>query len=143
MTDTDPIDPGFSGQMSTANLTVNALTDTPPPSSGNIIIRGIITSGVSGLRATDIQIEGTNANCNRLPDGYICEMSSGATDATIKVLGYKKQNTILAACSATLPRVSNGTDANGRGFAYFRLSASPALDTTISHDISIRQDTCS
>lgn len=143
LTDTDPIDPGFSGQMSTANLTVNALTDTPPPPSGNIIIRGIITSGVSGLRATDIQIEGTNANCNRLPDGYICEISSNATDATIKIFDYKKQNSILAACSATLSQLSSGTDANGRGFTYFTLSTSPALDTTISHDISIQRDACS
>jgi hypothetical protein len=142
LTDTDPIDPGFSTQVRSASLTVSALSGDPEPIPGNVIIRGTISSGVPGMRATDIQIEGDQANCNRLPDGYICELSSSASDVTLKVFNYKKVNTILAACSTTLSQLSSGTDANGRGFAYFNLSPSPALDTAIFHDISIQADGC-
>lgn len=105
-------------------------------------VAGLITSGVPGLRATDIRIEGDNANCNRTPDGFICEFSAAQTGITLKVFNYKKQNLILAACSGTLPSLSSGTDANGRGFTYFDLSPSPALDPAISHDISIQADDC-
>lgn len=142
LTDTDPIEPAFTTRIRAANLTVQALTATPPPVAGNVVIRGFITSGVSGLKATDIQVDADGANCNRLPDGYVCEFSSVATDVSIKVFNYKKQNVTLAACSNTLFRLSNGTDANGRGFAFFNLSPSPALDDNISHDISIRESSC-
>jgi hypothetical protein len=104
LTDTDPIDPGFSSQLSSASLIVHALTSDAPPAPGNVIIRGKITSGATALKATDIQIEGDQANC--------------------------------------IVQTSSGLDANGRGFAYFSLSPSPALDTTVSHDISIREDGC-
>ena len=142
LTDTDPIDPGFSTQIRAATLAVDALTGNPPPVAGNIIIRGIITSGVPGLRATDIQIEGDGANCNRSPDGYACEFSDSAPDVTLKIFNYKKVNTILAACSANLSTLSSGTDANGRGFTYFSLTSSPALDPAISYDISIQANGC-
>ena len=99
-------------------------------------------SGVPGLRATDIEIESNQAYCNRSPDGYVCEFSSASSDITLKVFNYKKQNVILSACSSTLSTVSSGTDANGRGFTYFNLSPSPALDTTISHDISLQANGC-
>ena len=142
LTDTDPIDPGFSSYIRTANLAVDALTSNPPPVAGNILIRGIITSGVPGLRATDVQIEGSDANCNRSPDGYACEFSDSATDVTLKVYNYKKVNTILAACSANLSTLSSGTDANGRGFTYFNLSTSPTLDPAVAYDISIQTGGC-
>lgn len=142
LTDTDPIDPGFATQVRSASLNVQALTGTPPPLPGNIILRGLISSGVNGLKATDVQVEGDNANCNRLPNGYICEFSSTSTDVTLKVFNYKKQNTILAACSATLSQLSSGTDTNGRGFAYFNLSSEPLPDIDVSHDIWIQQDGC-
>ncbi len=141
LTDTDPVDPAFSSQLRSATLRVNALTADPPPVEGNIIIRGFITSGVPGLRATDIEIQGSNANCNRLPDGYACEFSSSASDITLKIYNYKKQNTVLAACSATLSQLSSGTDANGRGFSYFSLSG--ALDSSVEHNIVIQADGCS
>jgi hypothetical protein len=142
LTDTDPIDPGFSSWLGTAQLSVSALTSDPPPSTGNTIIRGLIMSGVAGLKATDIEIESSQAYCNRSPDGYVCEFSSSSTDITLKVFNYKKQNAILAACSPTLSAISSGTDANGRGFTYFNLSPSPALDPTASHDISIQTGGC-
>jgi Tfp pilus assembly protein PilV len=143
LTDTDPIDPGFSSQVRSASLAVHALTSDAPPAPGNVIIRGTIISGVTALKATDIEIEGGDANCNRLPDGYVCELSASATDITLKVFNYKKTGLILAACSATLTRTSSGTDSDGRGFAYFNLSPSPALDTAISHDVSIQANGCS
>jgi len=142
LTDTDPVDPGFATRIRNATLMVDALTSNPPPAVGRIIIKGIITSGVPGLRATDIQIEGDNANCNRSPDGYACEFPDDATEVALKVFNYKKQNTILAACSLTLSTLSSGTDENGRGFTYFNLSPSPALDPTASHDVSIQQGGC-
>jgi Tfp pilus assembly protein PilV len=140
LTDTDPIDPGFSSQIRSATLVVEALTGNPPPVPGNMIVNGVITSGVPGLRATDIQIEGSNANCNRTPDGYICEFLSTEPDVTLKIYNYKKQNTILAACSATLTSLSSGVDANGRGFTYFGLTAS--LDPDTGHNVSIQADGC-
>ena len=140
LTDTDPVDPGFSAQLRSASLVVDALTGNPPPVPGNVIISGGITSGVPGLRATDIQIVGTNANCNRLPDGYACEFSSSVSDVTLKIYNYKKQSLVLAACSATLSAVSSGTDATGRGFTYFSLTAS--LDSSIAHNISIQEGSC-
>jgi len=142
LTDTDPVDPDFASELRSASLDVAALNGNPPPTPGNVIVAGFITSGVAGLRATDIQIQGDNANCNRTPDGFICEFSSSQTGITLKVYDYKKQNLILAACSSTLTSLSSGTDANGRGFTYFDLSPSPALDPAISHDISIQADGC-
>ena len=142
LTDTDPIDPGFAAWIGTAKLMVNALTSEPPPSVGNMIVSGLITSGVSGLKATDIEIESDGAYCNRSPDGYVCEFPSSSTNITLKVFNYRKQNSILAACSSTLVSISSGTDANGRGFTYFSLSASPVLDTSISHDVSIQDGGC-
>jgi len=61
---------------------------------------------------------------------------------TLKVFNYKKVNTILAACSANLSALSSGTDANGRGFTYFNLSTSPALDPAVAYDISIQANGC-
>jgi prepilin-type N-terminal cleavage/methylation domain-containing protein len=142
LTDTDPIDPNFNSWIGTAQLTVNALSSDPPPSPGNVVIRGVITSGVTGLRATDIEIEGNQAYCNRTPNGFACEFLSTSTDVTLKVYNYKKQGETLAACSSTLTTLSSGTDANGRGFTYFSLSPSPALDSAVSHDISIQADSC-
>jgi len=142
LTDTDPVDPGFSAWLGTAQLVVNTLTGEPPPTPGNTIVKGVIMSGVPGLRATDIEIESSQAYCNRSPDGYVCEFSSASSDVTLKVFNYKKQNVILAACSPTLSSIASGTDANGRGFTYFNLSPSPALDTTISHDVSLQANGC-
>ena len=142
LTDTDPIDPNFNSWIGTAQLTVNALSSDPPPSPGNVVIRGVITSGVTGLRATDIEIEGSQAYCNRTPNGFACEFLSTSTDVTLKVYNYKKQGETLAACSSTLTTLSSGTDANGRGFTYFSLSPSPALDSAVSHDISIQSGGC-
>ena len=143
LTDTDPIDPGFSSQISKASLTVHALTSDAPPAPGHVIIKGLITSGVTALKAADIQVEGGKAECNRLPDGYACELLPSEIDVTLKVFNYKKVGATLAACSATLTETKNGTDADGSGFAYFSLSPSPALDTTISHNISIQAGGCS
>ena len=143
LTDTDPVDPGFASHIRAASLTVTALTETPPLPVGSVVIAGNISSGVPGLRGTDILVEGVEANCNRLPEGFICEFDSTSTEAAIKVYNYKKQNLVLAACSITLTQTSSGTDANGRGFAYFNLSTSPPLDDTIRHDVWIQQGSCS
>ena len=140
LTDTDPIDPGFAGELRSANLVVSALNELPPPPPGSIIIRGLISSGVTGLKATDIRVEGDQASCNRLPDGYICEFSDAAEGVTLKVFDYKKQTLSLAACSPTLTKLFGGVDADGRGFAFFDLS--PALDGAASHDISIQEGAC-
>ena len=142
-TDTDPVDPNFASQLTSAQLAVESVSGTPPPPPGSIVIAGLITSGVNGLKATDVQVEGTNANCNRTPDGYSCQVSTAATNARLKVFGYKKANLVLAACSATLSPTSSGTDANGRGFTVFDLSPSPPLDPAVSHDVSIQQGGCS
>ena len=142
LTDTDPIDPGFQAGLRSADLVVSALNTLPPPAPGSRIIHGVIRSGVPGLKATDVQVLGDQANCNRLPDGYICEFAEAAEDVTLKVFGYKKQTLSLAACSTTLTKLSGGVDADGRGFAFFNLSPTPALDDAVSHDISIRENTC-
>jgi type II secretory pathway pseudopilin PulG len=142
LTDTDPIDPGFPVGLRSADLLVSALNALPPPAPGSHIIRGVISSGVPGLKATDIQVLGEQASCNRLPDGYICEFSATAEDVALKVFGYKKQTLALAACSATLTKLFGGVDADGRGFAFFNLSPSPALDGAVSHDISIQENSC-
>jgi hypothetical protein len=142
LTDTDPIDPGFASELRSADIIVTALNETPPPSFGNSIVRGVIRSGVPGLKATDIRVEGTQASCNRLPDGYICEFSDAAEDVTLKVYNYKKQTLPLAACSPTMTKLSGGVDADGRGFAYFNLSPVPPLDGAVSHDVSIQEGSC-
>lgn len=142
LTDTDPIDPRFAEEVSSASLVVSALNGLPAPPPGTKIIRGVISSGVPGLRATDIQVLGDQASCNRLPDGYICEFSGATEHVTLKVFNYKKQTLALAACSTTLTKLFGGVDADGRGFAFFNLSPVPALDVTVSHDIYVRQDSC-
>lgn len=142
-TDTDPIDPNFSSQLASAQLTVQSVTGTPPPPPGTMVIGGLITTGVNGLKATDVQVVGTNANCNRSPNGYSCQFGALATGVELKVFGYKKQGLTLSACSSTLSRTSSGTDANGRGFAFFLLSPTPALDPAVSHNIWIQEGSCS
>lgn len=143
LTDTDPVTPSFVAELRNASLEVEALSGTPPPPPGSVVINGLISSGVPGVRASDIQIEGTNAYCNRVPEGFACEFDPAASPVTLKVYGYKKQNTVLAACSLTLTKTSNGVDANGRGFAIFDLVPAPPLDPAVSHDVWIQADGCS
>jgi prepilin-type N-terminal cleavage/methylation domain-containing protein len=138
LTDTDPIDLNFLANTSSAELQVIINTDNPPAPDG-VVVTGVITSGVPGLQAAQVDIEATDATCERTPVGFSCLVPTGGSP-TLKVSNYRKPNVNTIACSyeATLPSTSRSTDANNP-FTIFSLQT--ALDT-IEYQISIEQNSC-
>ena len=137
ITDTDPID--NSTEITDAEIKVIINNDNPPPPSGTLVTV-TITSGVNGVQASSVEIEPSNATCDRTVEGFICLVPNG-TGATIKLSNYDKQNDKdIVACSyeVTLPG-TGGTDTASRPFTIFNLDA--ALDTFI-YQISIENVSC-
>jgi prepilin-type N-terminal cleavage/methylation domain-containing protein len=142
LTGTDPIDPLYGAQVESYDIFALAVDYATPPALSGIIISGAITSSVPGVRASDVEIEATGAQCDRTPTGYECNLEVGANNPRIRFFNYFRMNTILEACSEVL-RVhgtehnSSGTSASDNWTRFWFPRA-----TTANADIVIRQDTC-
>jgi prepilin-type N-terminal cleavage/methylation domain-containing protein len=140
LTGTDPIDTRYSDDLENKNLYVLAdAGNTPPPLSG-VTVAGNITSSVGGLKAADVEISASNAQCDRTNLGFECVIESGASNPRLTVSNYFKRGKVLLACSDVL--TINGTDHSGdtpaSNWTRFNL---PSTGTLIAH-IVIREDSC-
>jgi len=115
LTGTDPIDPNYSSELTSYNLYAFAGEYVEPPVAG-FYVSGSITSGVNGVRASEAEIEGINAECNRTNTGYHCFVEEGTNNALIKVYNYDQGNKVLVACSSLLsPQGQEHVQQNGQG----------------------------
>lgn len=142
LTGTDPIDPRYESQIRRYDLYALAVDFATPPTLSGVVIKGNITSSVPGVKAADVEIEGTGAQCDRTVTGYECALESGANNPRIRVFNYFKMNSVLVACSSVL-RVhgtehdSSTTSSAGNWTRFWFPST-----TTIGADIVIRADSC-
>jgi type IV pilus modification protein PilV len=139
LTGTDPIDTRYASELEDKNLYVLAdAGSTPPPLSG-VVVAGNISSSVPGVKAADVEIEASNAQCDRTNLGYECVIESGATNPRLTVSNYFKFGRVLLACSDVM--TINGTEHSGDtpalNWTRFNL---PSAATT-AH-IVIREDNC-
>jgi hypothetical protein len=100
LTATDPIDPRYASDVEDVNLYVLAVDYSTPPST-SATVSGSIVSAVPGLKAADVEIEATDALCDRTLTGYECDIQTFANSPVLTILNYNKPNTYLVACSDT------------------------------------------
>lgn len=111
LTGTDPIDTRYLSEEDKYNMYALAVDySTPPPLSG-LIVSGSITSSVAGVKAADVEIFASDAQCDRTNTGYECVIEVGANNPRLTVNNYFKRNKILVACSENLD--INGTEHSG------------------------------
>jgi type IV pilus modification protein PilV len=141
LTGTDPIDPWYKFDEESYDLYALAVDFTEPPELSDTEISGLISSAVPGVKAADVEIEATGAQCDRTNTGFECFLELGAPNPRLKVSRYYKANKVLVACSVELTPLGteHGTgtspDAN---WTRFRL---PGTTTTTAH-IVIRESNC-
>jgi hypothetical protein len=141
LTATDPIDPWYAAEVDEYDLyALSEDLSSPPPLSG-IIVSGDILSSVGGVKAADVEIVATGAQCDRTLTGFECVIESGANNPRITVSNYFKRNKVLLACSEVLE--PNGTE-HGSGDSieqnWTRFNLPPG--TTPDATIIIKQDSC-
>jgi len=141
LTGTDPIDPWFSYDEADYSLYALAVDiSSPPPLSGDLI-SGSITSSVGGVKAADVEIVATGAQCDRTNMGFECAIEAEAVNPRLTVSNYFKRNRTLVACSEVL--TANGTEHSGstpsNNWTRFNL---PVGSTVTNANIVIRQDSC-
>jgi prepilin-type N-terminal cleavage/methylation domain-containing protein len=138
LTGTDPIDPRYGSNEATYNLYAFSVDyDTPPVLSG-VVVKGTITSSVAGVKAADIEIEATGAQCDRTNTGFECVLVAGATTPRLKIFNYYKPNTVLVGCSVNGNLSIHGSEIGANGWTRFNLPLTETLDA----DIVIRSDNC-
>ena len=100
-TDTDPIDPLYSSNLSSTTINVISSDTVPHPPPGTNLVEGTIASAVGGVQASKVEITPTDATCNRTSTGYKCWLTG--PNPTLKFTGYFKKNINLYACHVTSP----------------------------------------
>jgi type IV pilus modification protein PilV len=131
LTGTDPIDPWYAYEEKFYSMYVDVDVDSPPPELSGIIISGSISSAVPGVKASDVEIEGTGAQCDRTNMGYECNLEVGASNPRIKIYNYFRNLQVLIGCSDVL-RVhgtehSSSTSSSADNWTRFWL---PKVDTS-------------
>ena len=66
------------------------------------MISGSITSAVSGLKAADVEILATGAQCDRTSTGFECVLEVDPFKPNLKVYNYDKAGKYIFACSNEL-----------------------------------------
>lgn len=110
LTATDAIDPYFATDLREYDLFATANLASPPPTTG-YIVKGQITSGVNGLKASDAEISVNVGQCDRTTVGFECTIPFGVANPRITVSKYYKKNRDLFACSSVM--TINGTNHSG------------------------------
>lgn len=82
LTGSDPIDPAYSSALREYRLHALAVVAATPPVTTGFLVKGTITSQIPGVKASDVVISASNAQCNRTLTGYECIVSgtSGRTE---------------------------------------------------------------
>lgn len=140
LTGTDPVDPWYNSDEESYNLYALAIDYSSPPPLSGIIVSGDIQSSVGGVKATDVEIEATGAQCDRTNTGFECVIEIGAANPRLTVSNYGKANMTLFACSAQLEiHGQEHIATNGTGnWTRFNLPA----ETIITVDIVIKENSC-
>jgi hypothetical protein len=136
MTGTDPINPFYANELRSYNLYVDANSGDTPPAVGDLV-SGTITSAVNGVKASDVEILATEAQCDRTSTGFECFIETGASGPRLTVSNYGKQNKVLIACSNVL--VTEVYVTGSTAWTRFLLPQA----TTPNADIVIRENSCS
>jgi prepilin-type N-terminal cleavage/methylation domain-containing protein len=137
LTATDPIDPFYSYSLEDYNLYVLAISESAPPGLDDILISGTITSAVAGVRASDVEISASEAQCDRTNTGYECLIEIGANNPKLTAFNYDKPNQDLVACSAVLD--IHGQEVSTNSWTRFNLPEVARTDA----NIVIMADSCS
>ncbi|MDT8319688.1 MAG: prepilin-type N-terminal cleavage/methylation domain-containing protein [Xanthomonadales bacterium] len=137
LTATDPVDP--ANIVESYDLYANANDSSTPPPLSSVVIRGTISSSVAGVKAADVEIEATDAQCDRTNTGFICVIEAGANKPLIRIFNFSKPNRIMLGCSAVMnPLGVEHSSISGDSWTRFRLPTTSRDDA----DIVIREDTC-
>ena len=137
LTATDPIDPNYIAEEKIQYLYTLASDPNSPPPLSDIVISGTITSGIPSLRAADVEISATGAQCDRTNTGYECILEIGAINPRLTVSNYNLDPKLILGCSLVLNIQGNWNGANS--WTRFDL---PNI-TTPNADIVIKEDNCS
>ncbi|MDX1698869.1 MAG: hypothetical protein R3308_11305, partial [Thiohalobacterales bacterium] len=136
-TDTDPIDLRYEDNITEADLTVETVSAVPDPPPGTIEINGDITSGVPGVQASRVEIEASDASCQRTATGYACWITG--SNPRLTLTGYYKANTDVVACSSSMTEQHNNDNANDPRTIFDLNSAEP---TTSNHITLLTGTSC-
>lgn len=135
LTGTDPIDFNYAYELRDYELFVLVNSTEPPPAIGPLV-SGTITSAASGVKASDVEISASGAQCDRTSTGFECYIELGSSGPRLTVSNYDKPNKILLACSAVLTVEAYVTGAGS--WTRFIL---PTEDFS-NADIVIRENSC-
>ena len=96
---------------------------------------------MGGVKAADVEIVATGAQCDRTLTGFECVIETDAVNPRLTVSNYFRPNTVLLACSEVLQ--PNGTehssgDSVEQNWTRFYLPMGTVSDATII----IKQDSC-
>jgi len=136
LTATDPIDPWYIDDEKIQNLYTLALDPDTPPDLSDIVITGTISSAVGGIRAADVEISATGAQCDRTNTGYECVLELGANNPRLTITNYAKANKLILGCSEVLD--IHGSENGANSWTRFNL---PNVITSDAN-IVIKQDSC-
>ncbi|MGK2927616.1 MAG: hypothetical protein ACSLE2_18540, partial [Lysobacterales bacterium] len=140
LTGTDPIDPWYAAAVEDYDLYALAYDPNSPPPLSSIVIAGEILSAANGVKAADVEIVATGAQCDRTLTGFTCVLIVGASNPRLTVSNYFKRNKTLVACSAAM--TTNGTEHSGdvpaQNWTRFNL---PTSITSEAH-IVIKENSC-
>jgi hypothetical protein len=137
LTGTDPIDLQYTDDEKDYFLYALAYDSSAPPPVSTNVITGSITSAVSGVRASDVEIEGIKADCDRTNTGFECYPHLGADSPQIKVYNYVKGVKFMLGCSDVLG--SRGGETGGNTWSQFLL---PLVTTPFADIVIIEGSTC-
>jgi len=136
LTGTDPIDPLYVSNEKGYLLYALAYDGSTPPPLTDIKISGSITSTIGGVKAADVEISATGAQCDRTNTGFECYLEVGAMNPRLTISNYDQANKTIIACSTAL--VIHGSETNTNRWARFNLPD----ETTANADIILKLDSC-
>jgi type IV pilus modification protein PilV len=131
LTGTDPIDFTYGSDLAHYPLYALAPEFSAPPELSNVVISGTITSSVPGVRASDVEIEATGAQCDRTNIGFECTLLAGAASPRLKIFNYFKLNANLVGCSANGTMTIHGSEVSANNWTRFNLPLSSSSDANI------------
>ena len=142
LTGTDPIDPWYGLDLEDYDLhaVAGVVEDPPPPQDTGYIITGDITSSVPGLKASDVEIEFSDANCDRTSTGYQCVVPFLANNPRLTVRNYFKLTKLLFACSDIFDVHGNEHSGESPALNWTRFNL-PKSNVSGGH-IVIRENSC-
>jgi len=134
LTGTDPIEPSYL--ENNRPLYVQTFDGAEPPPLTDIVISGTISSSVPGVKAADVEISATEAECDRTNTGFKCYLVMGFKSPRLTISNYDKGVKLLLGCSDALS--VHGADNGANAWTRFNLP----FVITPSADIVIRENNC-